>query len=187
MEPSSLPSPFEGDPEVGDFRQGSEVSRWALARYLVGRAAVEYVSRTLYVLALVVLAAGALLWWLVSAWLGVPVVVIGLLVLGFRALVTAILRAVTGAGRFGPLEDRLRALVDETRGDVRLELRRIGLPSRPFTLPLLAVRLAGRRRMQTLQRMRGFDMDRVVSPYRLDELHLLLQQSGLLGSGGVYS
>jgi hypothetical protein len=184
MEPSSLPSPFEGEPEVGEFRRGSEVSRWALALYLVGRAAAEYVSGALYGLALVLLVAGAGLWWLVSAWLGVPVVVIGLLVLGLRALVTAMLRAVTGAGQFGPIEARLRALVYDTRSDVRRELRRIGLPSRAWTLPLLALRLAGRNRAETLRRVRAFDLNRVISPFRLDELHLLLQQSGLLRSGG---
>ena len=171
--------PFPSDdgptrPEVGEFRQGTPGSRWALGRYLVGRAIVAYLDRAMYVLAILVLLVGALAWWLVSPWLGVPIVLIGLGVLAIRALVTTVVRGLTGARQIGATDARLRALVDETRGDVRRELRRIGLPSRPWTLPLLAVRLAGRRRTETLQRLTQFRPDNVVPAARVDELHLLL-------------
>jgi hypothetical protein len=79
----------------------------------------------------------------------------------------------TAVGRFGRHEDRMNALVKATRGDVLRELRRLGLPGRSLTLPWLAVRLLGRRRNATLLRLRGFDIDRVVPPARVDELHLL--------------
>jgi len=187
---SDLQSPFDpfetggtggGFQEVGDFRQGSPASRWALARYLVGRAVVDYVSRALYVFALIVLALGGLSWWAVSAWLGVPVVLIGFGVLAVRALLAALLRGLSGAAYFGPVEKSLGRLVADTRGDVRRELRRIGLPSRALTLPLLARRLAGRRRAETMARLREFDLDGVVSSSRLDELHLLMRQAGVIG------
>ena len=37
--------------EVGDFRQGSPLSQWALGRYLVGRALTESVGNALLVVA----------------------------------------------------------------------------------------------------------------------------------------
>jgi hypothetical protein len=71
-------------------------------------------------------------------------------------------------------EQKLRALVADTRKDVARELRRLGLPSRTVTMPLLGVRLAGRRRGEALAKLRNFDVERVVPGGRLDELHLLL-------------
>ena len=46
-----------------------------------------------------------------------------------------------------------------------------------LTLPLLAVRLAGKRRKDTFERLRAFEIDRAVPPARLDELHLLLRDT----------
>jgi hypothetical protein len=101
--------------------------------------------------------------------------VLAVIVLLVRATLRAILRRLTEADRYGPLETRMRALVADTRGDVRRELRRVGLPSHSITLPLLAVRLMGKRRTATLSRLREFDIDRAVPRARLDELHLLLR------------
>ena len=71
----------------------------------------------------------------------------------------------------------MQALVDDTRADVLRELRRIGLPGRVLTLPLLGFRLLSRRRRRdTLDRLRTFQADRAVPKARLDELHLLLRQ-----------
>jgi hypothetical protein len=78
-------------------------------------------------------------------------------------------------GQFGPLEQRMRSLVAETRGDVRRELRRLGLPSHTATTPLLAARLLGRRRGEVIARLRDFDIDRVVPPARVDDMHLVIQ------------
>ena len=56
-------------------------------------------------------------------------------------------------------------------------LRAIGLPSRTWTMPVLAWRLARRkRRAETLERMRRFEVDRVVPAARLDALHLIVRQ-----------
>jgi hypothetical protein len=169
---------LSADEEVGEFRQGSPLSRWALARYLVGRAIGESVSWTLLVV-VVVLLAGAVVaeWVLHSTFLSVLLVVVALLVLLLRTVLRAVLRRLTAADRYGPVEARLRALVSETRGDVRRELRRIGLPSHAVTMPLLAVRLVGRRRADTLTRLRSFEIDRAVPPGRLDELHMLLREA----------
>ena len=175
-----IPLPSGDGPEVGEFRQGTPGSRWALGRYLVGRSIAGYVDRALYFLAVVILLLGALSWWQVSPWLGVPLILIGLAALAVRAVVGAIVRALTGAGQLGSSENRLQALVADTGADVRRELRRIGLPSRRWTMPLLALRLTGKRRAQTLQKLREFRADNVVPSARVDELHMLLRQSGRL-------
>jgi hypothetical protein len=188
-EPSGESPWFAADEvgEVGEFRQGSPLSRWALARYLVGRAIGESVSRTLLVGALLLLAVAAgLQWGLHLTVVAVLVALVGLFVLLLRWMLRAVLRRLTAADTYGPVEDRLRNLVADTSGDVLRELRRLGLPSHLLTLPLLAVRLVGKRRPETLERLRGFDVDRAVPTARLDELHLLLRNAaGSTGSGPV--
>jgi hypothetical protein len=175
---TALPPPPDRDgPDVGRFEQGTPGSRWALGRYLVGRAIGEYVSRGLMVFALIVVGLAVLVWWLGPRWLAVLIGLFALCVLLFRWALTALLRRATGVGAFGPMEDRLRRLVADTRGDVRAELRRVGVPSRTWTLPLLAWRLfRRRRRAETMRRLRQFDVERVVPKARLDELHLIVRQ-----------
>jgi hypothetical protein len=173
--------------EVGEFRPGSPLSRWALSRYLVGRAIAESVSRTLLIAAVVLLAAAAAVQWGAHVtFVTVLLVLAAVFVLVLRWILQAVLRRLTAADHYGPIDGRLRALVADTRADVLREMRRVGLPSHTITLPLLAVRLLGRRRRQTVERLRRFDIDRAVPKMRLDELHLLLRQvAGRPGGGPV--
>ena len=166
-----------GEPEVGSFRQGTQLSQWALARYLVGRAIARSIGDTLLLIGLVVLAVALVVGWLTgSAGWGVFIGVLGLGVLAVRAVLLWLLRALTAFRSYRPLEHRMRALVGDTRADVLRELRRVGLPGRTWTLPLLALRLLRRKhRETTLARLREFDVARAVPPARLDELHLLLR------------
>lgn len=172
------------EPEVGEFRQGSPLSQWGLSRYLVGRAITESVGAALLVVAVVVLALAALLEWAAHATvLAVLVVLVAVGVLVMRWAMLAIIRRLTGFRRFGPLEERMTALVDDTRADVLRELRRLGLPGRTLTLPLLGFRFFGRaRRKDTIAKLRKFDLDRAVPKARVDEMFLLLRQAF---SGGV--
>jgi hypothetical protein len=169
--------PGDGDrPDVGDFEQGTPASRWAMARYLVGRAIGEDISLGLTILALAVIAVGGLVYWSGPTWLAVLIWLFALCALLMRWALGVVLRRFTGVGTFGPMEDRMRRLVADTRGDVRAELRRIGLPGRTWTLPLLAVRLVRpARRVRTLNQLRTFDIDRAVPRSRLDELHLIVR------------
>lgn len=162
--------------EVGSFRQGTPVSQWALARYLAGRAIAESVGRTLLVLALVVLVVAAVCWSAHVRVLAILLLVVAVAVLLMRVALLAVLRRLTAFRRYHPLEERLVALVRDTRGDVHRELKRVGLPSTTVTLPLLAVRLLrSRTRGATLERLRLFRLDNVVPRARVDELHLLLR------------
>ena len=97
-------------------------------------------------------------------------------VLLFRALLLGIVRRLTGFRHYGPIEERMTALVADTRSDVLRELRRIGLPGRMWTLPLFVFRFLGRdRRRVTLERLLQFEVGRAVPQSRLDELHLLIR------------
>jgi hypothetical protein len=183
MDPAQL-QPLGGDDDIGAFQQGNAITRWALARYLVGRALAVYVSRALFVVALAVFGLAALMFWLHVGWLGILIGLAGLSILVLRALLAAVKRRMTVAGSDAQIDHRLRALVSATGGDVARELRRIGLPSRSWTLPLLVVRLTGRRRAETAERLRSFDVERVVPPARLDELHLLMRANA--GRGGPF-
>lgn len=172
-----LPSAGNGQPDVGRFEQGTPGSRWALGRYLVGRAIADFVSRVMLIVGLAILVLGGLVEWLGPTWAAVLMVLFGGSVLLLRWLLVAVLRRLTAADYFGPYEAQLRRLLADTRGDVRSELRRIGVPSRSWTIPLLGLRLARRkRRARTLARLRQFDVERVVPAARLDQLHMIVSQ-----------
>ncbi|MEP7020496.1 MAG: hypothetical protein ABI808_07590 [Pseudonocardiales bacterium] len=181
MDPA-LPSPDPNESvnyDVGAFEQGSPASRWALARYLVGRAVIESVSNSLLIAALVVLAlAGLVEWWAGSTFWAIVIAVVGLGILAMRAILRGVLRRLSGAARYRPIEQRLNALVENTKSDVFGELRRVGLPSHIWTLPLLPFRfLRQERRRETVAKLRDFDVDRVVPKARVDELHLILRDT----------
>jgi hypothetical protein len=181
VNPALPAGPDPDDPigyDVGAFEQGTPISRWALARYLVGRAIGESLSGALLIAALVILVLAGLVEWLGSTFWSIVIAVLALGVLVMRAALRAVLLRVMAAEQVGPLETRLQALVADTRSDVLGELRRIGLPGRTWTLPLLPLRLLGRnRRRKTLARLRTFDLDRVVPRSRVDELHLILRDT----------
>jgi hypothetical protein len=183
-EPELLRKRTHPEPEVGEFRPGTPLSQLALGRYLVGRAMAESVGAALLVVGVALLALAAVCGAVLhSALLATLFVLVALGVLVVRWLLLALLRRLTGFAQFGPVEERMRSLVADTRSDVLAELRRLGLPGRTLTLPLLAIRLLRRsRRPDTLQRLRGFETDRVVPRARVDEVHLLLRQAA---SGGV--
>jgi hypothetical protein len=164
----------DGGPEIG-FGAADPIAGGLLARYLVGRAVATRVSISLMMTALAVLAVAVVIWIWGPHWLAILVGLIALAVVAVRALVMAILRRVMGVGRLGPVEDKVRALVGDTHGDLRRELRRIGLPATVFGLPLLLVRLLGRRRSETVTRLKQFDVDRVVPRSRRDELDFLVR------------
>jgi len=163
--------------DVGAFRQGSANSQWALGRYLVGRSVAEALSRSLLIVALAVFALAGLVEWAGSTFWTVVIGLIGIGVLIMRSLLLAVLRRLPLTTGDRETEQRLGELVADTRRDVLRELRRIGLPGRTWTLPLLATRLIGKRREETTQALRRFEVDRVVPPARLDEVHLLLRSS----------
>lgn len=170
--------PPPDEPEVGEFRPGTPFSQAALAGYLVGRVVTDSLGLALYVSASALLILAAVAEWALHwTFVAVLLVVFAVLVLLMRAALLAVIRRLTGFSRYGPLEDRVRALVSDTRADVMRELRRVGLPGRMWTLPALPVRLIGPRRVETLARLSKFRPSNAVPASRVDELHLLLNQA----------
>ena len=164
--------------DVGSFDQGTEFSRWALARYIVGRVILERVSWSLLVLGVVMLALAAVSQWVLhSTLLAVLLVIVALGVFAMRGLLRFVLHRLMNAKAYGPMEERVGEIVNGASRGVFLELRRVGLPSRIFTLPLLLFRLVGRRRADTMERIRRFEVDRAVPKASRDELYLVLRQS----------
>jgi len=180
--PSAQQPPDE--PEVGEFRPGTPFTQAALAGYLVGRVVTESLGIALYICAAGFLVLAAIAEWALH-WTAVAVllVVFAAIVLLMRAGLLAVIRRLTGFSRYGPLEERVRALVRDTRPDVLRELRRVGLPGRMWTLPVLPFRLIGRRRKQTLTRLGEFRPGNAVPQSRVDELHLVLSRT--VTDGGV--
>ncbi|HZZ97617.1 MAG TPA: hypothetical protein VFE19_11390 [Jatrophihabitantaceae bacterium] len=181
--PAGGTPPPQDEPEVGDFRPGSPFSQWALGRYLVGRALTESIGTSLLIVALAVFAVAAVAEWLLhSTLLAVLLVIVAVFVLLMRWVLLAVVRRLTSFSQYAPIEERINTLVAETRGDVFRELRRVGLPSHMWTLPLLPIRLLGsKRRPDTVERMRAFELARVVPKARIDETFLLLRQAGTGG------
>lgn len=165
--------------DVGAFEQGTEFSRWALARYIVGRVILERVSWGLLGIALVLLVLGGLCeWGLHSTALAVVCVLLALTVLLMRAILRAVLRRLMAFDTFAPVEDRIKAILDGASQDIFAELRRVGLPSHAVTLPLLVPRLIGRKRRETMERIHAFEVEQAVPRARRDELYLVLRQAG---------
>ncbi len=99
-----------------------------------------------------------------------------------RWVLLAVVRRLTAFSQYAPIEERINALVADTRADVFRELRRVGLPSHMWTLPLLPIRLVrSKRRADTVERLRAFELARVVPKARVDETFLLLRQASTGG------
>lgn len=169
----------ESAPEPEMEQAGTGLTALMLARYLVGRVLAARVSATLWIIGGLVLVLAVLLWFAGPHWLAVVVGLLGLIVLGVRALVMLILRKVMAVGRLGQAEARITALVRDTGGDLRRELRRIGLPGSVFGMPLLLLRIVGKRRGQTFERMRHFDVANVVPRSRRAELEFIVRNDVL--------
>lgn len=158
---------------------GTGATALMLARYLVGRALAARLSLALWLVAGIIFV-GAIALWIVDAhWVAVLFGLLGLLVLGVRALVMFVLRKVMAVGRLGSAEARITELVRDTGADLRRELRRIGLPGSVFAMPVLLVRILGKRRKQTFQRLREFDVTNVVPASRRAELDFLVRNDVL--------
>lgn len=170
-------SPLAGEPVIEQASTGA--TALMLARYLVGRALAARLSLALWLVAGIIFL-GAIALWIVDAhWVAVVFALLGLVVLGVRALVMLVLRKVMAVGRLGPAEARITELVRDTGGDLRRELRRIELPGSVFAMPVLLVRILGKRRRQTFERMRRFDVSNVVPASRRAELDFLIRNDVL--------
>lgn len=146
-------------------------------RYLLGRLAVDHFRRLTRWVWLVPLAGAALL--LVRPrWIGLAVVVLGVLLLVARAMVVALLDRLSLSRRFRSVEAELRDAVEAGKTSLQVELRAVGLPSRSWQLALFAIRLArGSARADARSRIRQVDVDRVLPRAQLERALRLLSDA----------
>jgi hypothetical protein len=165
------------DPDIappGATQAGAGRRTTIVLRYLLGRLAVDHFHRvTRWVWLVPVLGAALLL--VRPRWIGVAVFGVGVLLIVARAVVVAIVRRVSLARRFRPVEEDLCSAVEAGKSNLRLELRSAGLPNRPLGLALFATRLArGSARADLRSRLRQVDVDRVLPRAQLERALRLL-------------
>jgi hypothetical protein len=148
-----------------------------ILRYLLGLLAVDHV-RTLTRWWFVPAIAGIVLFFLVPRWIGVLVFVLGVLVLVGRIVLVRAVGRLSLARRYRPVENDLRAAVEAGKANLRSELRRVGLPSGTWTLPLSAIRLArGTDRSAARSRLREVEIHRILPDAQLTRALRVLDQA----------
>jgi hypothetical protein len=143
-------------------------------RYLLGRLAVDHFNRVTRWFWLVPVV-GLVLLLVHPRWIGIALAAVGLLLIAARRVMVAVVRRVSLARRFRPVEDELCSAVEAGKANLRVELRSAGLPSRPWGLALFATRLArGSARADLRSRLRQVDVDRVLPRAQLERALRLL-------------
>lgn len=164
---------------VRDVVPGGESGRRTsvILRYLLGLLAVEHV-RKLGRWAFLVPVVGALLLLVTPRWIGAAVLVLGVLLVLGRVWVVRMLGRSSLPRRFRPVEDDLRAAVEAGKANLRSELARVGLPSTPWALPALVVRMdRGDDRAESRSRLREVEIDRVLPRAQLDRALRILDEA----------
>ena len=148
-----------------------------ILRYLLGRLAVDNVRRlTRWAFAVPVV--GVLLLIVRPRWVGAAVLVLGLLLVAGRFLAVRALERLSLPGRFRAVEEDLRSAVEAGKANLRGELRRVGLPSRGWAIPLSVVRLSrGTARSAARSRLLEVEVDRVLPRAQLDRALRLLDEA----------
>lgn len=164
---------------VRDVVPGGEGGRrtTTILRYLLGLLAVDNV-RKLTRFAFVVPVLGALLLLVRPRWIGAAVLVLGVLLVVGRIAAVRLIGRRSLARRYRPVEDDLRAAVEAGKANLRGELRRAGLPSSSWAIPLSVVRLGpSTARSQARSRLLEIEIDRVLPRAQLDRALKVLDEA----------
>jgi len=154
---------------VRDVVPGADGGRrhTTILRYLLGLIAVDHVrSMTRWTFAVPVL--GLLLLVVKPRWIGVAVVVLGLLLIIGRKVAVRMIARRSLARRYRPVEDDLRAAVEAGKANLRQELERVGLPTSKWALPQSVLRMA-----------RSSDRSAARGKLREVEIHRILPEAQL--------
>jgi hypothetical protein len=158
-------------------RAGAGRRTTVVLRYLLGRLAVDQFRRvTRWIWLVPVL--GAVLLLVRPRWIGLAVICLGVLLFAARMVLVALLRRLSLARRFRPVEEELCSAVEAGKASLRVELRSVGLPNRSWRLALFAARLArGSARADLRSRLRQVDVDRVLPRAQLERALRLLDDA----------
>jgi hypothetical protein len=155
---------------VRDMVPGADGGRrnTTILRYLLGLLAVDHVralTRWIFVVPIL----GLVLLLVRPRWIGLAVLVLGVLLIVIRNVAVKMIARHTLPRRYRPVEDDLRAAVEAGKANLRGELRRVGMPSSALAIPRSVVRLGSsdsRTRARTL--LRDIEIDRVLPRAQLD-------------------
>lgn len=158
--------------------EGSTARRITVVlRYLLGRLAIDHVRR-LTVWAWLVPVLGLLLLIVLPRLVALAVVLLGAVLVLARTAMVRLLQRLSLAGRFRPVEEELRDAVEAGKANLRGELRRVGLPSRSWRLPLYVVRLArGSSRSLARSSLREVEVHRVLPQAQVERALRVLDEA----------
>jgi hypothetical protein len=193
-----LPDRQPGEPVPGDARQTGafdpgDTGTWrvrdvvpgadggrrttVILRYLLGLLAVDHVrslSRWAFALPLV----GLVLLVVRPRWIGLAVIVLGVLLIVGRIVAVRMISRRTLPRRYRPVEDELRAAVEAGKANLRGELRRVGMPTSALALTRSVVRLGSSDSRRTARsRLRDIEIDRVLPRAQLDRALRVLDEA----------
>jgi hypothetical protein len=154
---------------VRDVVPGADGGRrhTTILRYLIGLLAVDRLKTlTRWVYGVPVL--GLLLLIVKPRWIGLAVLVLGVLLVVGRAVAVRTVARRSLARRYRPVEDDLRAAVESGKANLRGELARVGLPTGGWSMPLSVLKLA-----------RGSDRSAARGKLREIEIHRILPEAQL--------
>ena len=164
---------------VRDVVPGADGGRrnTTILRYLLGLLAVDHV-RTLTRWTFAVPVVGLVLLLVTPLWLGLAVLVLGVLLILGRILAIRMIERRSLARRYRPVEEELRAAVESGKANLRGELRRVGMPHSPLALPRSVVRLGSSdSRTQARSQLRDIEIDRVLPRAQLDRALRVLDEA----------
>jgi len=164
---------------VRDVVPGADGGRrtTVILRYLLGLLAVDHVrslSRWAFALPLV----GLVLLVVRPRWIGLAVIVLGVLLIVGRIVAVRMISRRTLPRRYRPVEDELRAAVEAGKANLRGELRRVGMPTSGLALTRSVVRLGSSDSRRTARsRLRDIEIDRVLPRAQLDRALRVLDEA----------
>jgi len=164
---------------VRDVVPGADGGRrtTVILRYLLGVLAIDHVrslSRWAFALPVV----GLVLLVVRPRWIGLAVIVLGVLLIVGRSVAVRMISRHTLPRRYRPVEDELRAAVEAGKANLRGELRRVGMPSSALALTRSVVRLGSSDSRSTdRSRLRDIEIDRVLPRAQLDRALRVLDEA----------
>lgn len=191
-EPRNWQEPMPGGPRSGGFDPG-DTGTWrvrdvvpgadggrrntVILRYLLGLLAVDHV-RSLGRWAFALPPVGLVLLLVRPRWIGLAVIVLGVLLVVARFAAVRLISRRTLPRRYRPVEDELRAAVEAGKANLRGELSRVGMPSSALGLTRSVVQLGtSDSRRSARARLRDIDIDRVLPRAQLDRALRVLDEA----------
>jgi hypothetical protein len=146
-------------------------------RYLLGLLTLEHfrrVTRWAWLAPVI----GLVLLLVHPRWIGIAVVVLGVLMIVVRQVASGLIHGAALPRRFRPVEPELLGAVEAGKTNLRVELRNAGLPNKSWKLAVFAVRLTRRSNRADLRdRLRQIDVDKVLPRAQLERALRLLDDA----------